>query len=75
MGKRLIRISAEDLVTKTAAFVGKQGAVVLRDGSVFTGNFLEFDSNILSLKDFGGKVHAINAAKSTELVLDQRAPY
>ncbi len=75
MGKRLIRINVTQLTTDTALFLGKQGSIVLKNGSVFVGIFLKYEQSILQLQDFGHQIHFFNLDEINELVLDQIATY
>ena len=75
MGKRLIRINASQLTSDTALFLGKQGSIVLKNGSVFAGVFLNYETPILLVQDFGHKNHFFNLEDINELVLDQIATY
>jgi hypothetical protein len=75
MGKRLVRYRSAELFGKANEFINKQGNVVLLNGVVFMGEFLSFNNDILTLKDFGKKKHEFNLSEISELILDFQAPY
>ncbi|GAB3270469.1 hypothetical protein GCM10027347_41190 [Larkinella harenae] len=80
MGKRLIRIRANDLPAtwaseKPTKLINAEVNVVFIDGRTLHGNLTNFQESVLLVRDNRGHAHTVALETVDEVILDAKAPY